>query len=181
MHFLLFFGLRVGWWCWSSWRCQRRMSAWVGARITKVTLLSIIVALSVSSDLVHIRSGLRSVGCGVGVGHWYRLGHQLAKWPTCPQLKHVVVTLADVEPSLWLGVAFLVMLISCALPESSWVLLFLFLDEGLTSIDYISWLTSCIWTRICRIVWRSWFWMINNCLSIEGGLSMLLLSSLLDL
>jgi hypothetical protein len=37
-------------------------------------------------------------------------------------------------------------------PTSSWVLLFLFTDEGLASIDCISWLTSCICTRICCMV-----------------------------
>jgi hypothetical protein len=35
---------------------------WVGARISDVAPLSIIVALSISSDFVCIRSSLRSVG-----------------------------------------------------------------------------------------------------------------------
>jgi hypothetical protein len=62
----------------------------------------------------------------------------LAKWPTSQQIKHIVVALADVEPSLWLGGAFSIILIFCALPTVSWVLLFLFLEEGLTFIDCIS-------------------------------------------
>jgi hypothetical protein len=41
------------------------------------------------------------------------LGHPLAKWPTSPQLKHIVVALVDVEPSLWLGAAFSIALIFC--------------------------------------------------------------------
>jgi hypothetical protein len=35
---------------------------WVGAHIIEVTVLSTIVSLSVSSDLVHTHSGLRFVG-----------------------------------------------------------------------------------------------------------------------
>jgi hypothetical protein len=139
MYFLLFFGLRVGWWCWSSWRCQRRMSTWVGARITEVTLLSTIVALSVSSDLVHIRRGLRSIGVRCRSRTLTSIGASIGKWPTCPQLKHAVVALANVEPSLWLGAAFLVVLIFCALPESSWVLLSL------------SWWGSCFY-RLQQLV-----------------------------
>jgi hypothetical protein len=38
---------------------------WVGARITEVTLLSTIVELSISSDLVCICSSLRSIGGAV--------------------------------------------------------------------------------------------------------------------
>jgi hypothetical protein len=32
------------WWCWSSFRCQRRTWMWVGAWISEMTLLSTIVA-----------------------------------------------------------------------------------------------------------------------------------------
>jgi hypothetical protein len=82
-------------------------------------------------------------------------GHLLAKWPTSPRLKHVVVALADVEPSLGLGAAFFIAFIFCAWAKSLWVLLFLFLNEGLISIDSISRLISCICSRICCTVRRS--------------------------
>jgi hypothetical protein len=121
------------------------------------------------------------VGVGVGVGHWRWVGHWLAKWPTYPQLKHVVVALAIVEPSLWLGAAFLAALIFCVGPKSSWVLLFLFLDGGLASIDCNSWLTSCICARICYMVRRSWAWTVSNCSIVEGEFWMSLLSPLLQL
>jgi hypothetical protein len=45
MHFLLPFDLRVGWSCCSRWQCQRRVSTWVMALKSKVTLLSTIIAL----------------------------------------------------------------------------------------------------------------------------------------
>jgi hypothetical protein len=51
-----------------------------------------------------------------------------------------------------LGAAFSVALIFYALSESFWVSLFLFLDEGISSIDCISWLMSYICTRICCMV-----------------------------
>jgi hypothetical protein len=101
---------------------------------SKVTLLSTIVALLALWVL-----GCSLVGWGaLNILISSVLGHLLAKWPTPLQLKHIVVSFADVEPSLWLGATFSIAFNFYAWPTSSWVLLFLFHDEGLTSKDCIS-------------------------------------------
>jgi hypothetical protein len=59
------------WWCWSSFRCQRRTWTWVGAWISEMTLLSTIVAfLAVWS--VGVFGALWFPVFGV----WKRLGAQ---------------------------------------------------------------------------------------------------------
>jgi hypothetical protein len=42
--------IAIGWWCWSSCRCQSRTCTWVGVRVSEVTLLSIIVTLLIHSN-----------------------------------------------------------------------------------------------------------------------------------
>jgi hypothetical protein len=177
MHFLLPFGLWVEQWCWSRWQCQRRASTWVAALKSKVTPLSTIVALLalwvlsyslVSQDALNI---LISSALGTSIGEMVNLStiETCRGWFSWHRTFFVI--------RCYLFIAF----IFYAWPTSSWVLLFLFFNEDLTSMDCINWLTSCICTRICCMTWRSWAWTINRCSSVDDGFSTLLSSLLLEL